>query len=280
MNVLLLSMPDSFEHMPAGGVRMPNGALASLAANVDAHHRVAVADLILVQRSVDAAIRRLMREHDPEVVGLSVMTFQRETAFSLMALLRTIKPGVQLVVGGYDPSLAREAYLGSEADFIVRGEGEVTFCELLRAVEQDRGFEAIDGLSWRAGNDARDPWRHNRNRGLADPATNQAAEPRRQGAVRLHDQWAAGGCHRDLAGLHVRLQLLLDHRDARTQLQPVLDRAGDRRHRGRARAWRAGDVPSRRQHRARRQALPCAVRGDHRRCSAAGSTIDYTDARR
>ncbi len=35
MNVLLLSMPDSFEHMPTVAVRMPNGALCSLAGNVD-----------------------------------------------------------------------------------------------------------------------------------------------------------------------------------------------------------------------------------------------------
>ncbi len=51
MNVLLLSMPDSFEHTPAVAIRMPNGALASLAGNVDPHHRVAIADLILVQAS-------------------------------------------------------------------------------------------------------------------------------------------------------------------------------------------------------------------------------------
>jgi hypothetical protein len=49
MNILLLSMPDSFEHMPVICVRMPNGALTSLAGNVDPHHKVAVADLILVQ---------------------------------------------------------------------------------------------------------------------------------------------------------------------------------------------------------------------------------------
>ena len=49
MNVLLLSMPDSFEHMPPIVVRMPNGALSSLAGNLDPHHRVAIADLILVQ---------------------------------------------------------------------------------------------------------------------------------------------------------------------------------------------------------------------------------------
>ena len=167
MNVLLLSMPDSFEHMPVRAVRMPNGALTSLASNVDDHHRVAVADLILVQDRVEQTVRRLVRERDPAVVGLSVMTFQRETAFAVMAMLRALKPDVRIVVGGYDPSLAREEYFESAADFIVRGEGEVTFRELLRAVERGDGYQAIDGLSWRAG----DGWRHNRNRGLADPAT-------------------------------------------------------------------------------------------------------------
>ena len=45
MQILLLSMPDSFEHTPTLAVRMPNGALASLAGNVDPHHQVAIADL-------------------------------------------------------------------------------------------------------------------------------------------------------------------------------------------------------------------------------------------
>ena len=62
MNILLLSMPDSFEHMPAVAIRMPNGALASLAGNVDPHHRVAIADLILVQSAVRSTVEQLMRE--------------------------------------------------------------------------------------------------------------------------------------------------------------------------------------------------------------------------
>jgi hypothetical protein len=35
MNVLLLSMPDYFEHMPPVAGRMPNGALTALAGNID-----------------------------------------------------------------------------------------------------------------------------------------------------------------------------------------------------------------------------------------------------
>ncbi len=137
MNVLLLAMPDSFEHMPTVAVRMPNGALASLAANVDDHHQVAAADLILRQDRVRETVEELVREYQPDIVGLSVMTFQRKTALRMIELIRALRPGVRIVCGGYDPSLAPDAYQhdGSGVDFIVRGEGEVTFRELLRAVE-------------------------------------------------------------------------------------------------------------------------------------------------
>src|ERR1700732_2858472 len=157
MNVLLLSMPDSFEHMPPVGIRMPNGALTSLAGNVDAHHRVAVADLILVHRQVRETVTRLVRELDPEAVGLSIMTFQRRTASRVIDLVRTLRPGVKIVVGGYDPSLAPEAYENMGVDYLVRSEGEVTFRELLRAIEHGAGFDKIGSLSYFDGN----VWTHN-----------------------------------------------------------------------------------------------------------------------
>jgi anaerobic magnesium-protoporphyrin IX monomethyl ester cyclase len=180
MNVLLLSMPDSFEHMPALAIRMPNGALTSLAGNVDPHHRVAVADLVLVQSRVRDTVERLVREWRPDVVGLSVMTFQRRTAHRLIELVRVLRPGVRVVVGGYDPSLASDAYTqpdGGAADFIVRGEGELTFRALLRALERGGGVEEIASLSFRHG----DHYTHNPDR----PVTRLES-----GEIRLPDRAA------------------------------------------------------------------------------------------
>jgi anaerobic magnesium-protoporphyrin IX monomethyl ester cyclase len=153
MNVLLLSMPDSFEHTATVTTRMPNGALASLAGNVDAHHRVAIADLILVPREVRQTVERLMREVEPDVVGLSIMTFQRGTARKIVALVRAIRPEVTIVVGGYDPSLASDVYEDPAwgVDVIVRGEGDVTFRELLRALEAGRDLSRVTGVSYRRG---------------------------------------------------------------------------------------------------------------------------------
>jgi radical SAM superfamily enzyme YgiQ (UPF0313 family) len=148
VQILLLSMPDSFEHTPTLAVRMPNGALASLAGNVDSHHRVAIADLVLAQSSVQATVMRLMRELQPDLVGLSVMTFQRSTARRIISLVKSINPDTRIVVGGYDPSLAPQAWThpALAVDFIVQGEGDITFRELVRALDDKSPLERVTGL--------------------------------------------------------------------------------------------------------------------------------------
>lgn len=181
MNILLLSMPDSFEHMPTVAVRMPNGALSSLAGNVDRRHSVAVADLILVQDKVRETVERLLQEHAPDVVGLSVMTFQRKTALQIVSLIRSLRPNVAVVVGGYDPSLAPQAYMGDHSgiDFIVRGEGEITFRELLRAIESKQEVSNILGLSYRSD----DGWHENLPRPVHSLDGDEIKPPKRDARV-------------------------------------------------------------------------------------------------
>ena len=152
MNILLLSMPDSFEHTATVTMRMPNGALGSLAGNVDPHHRVSIADLVLVQKRVHETVDSLVRRLSPDVVGLSIMTFQRHTARKVIALVRRLRPDIRIVVGGYDPSLATAIYEHPAwgVDAIVRGEGDITFRELLRAWEAGREPDSVRGLSYRS----------------------------------------------------------------------------------------------------------------------------------
>src|SRR5262249_164462 len=123
---------------------MPNGALSSLAGSVDGHHEVAVADLILAQERVGETVERLVREREPDVVGLSVMTFQRKTAFKIVERVRALRPAARIVAGGYDPSLDSEAYAG-HPDFVVRGGGELTFPDLLPPPETGGPHPAIPG---------------------------------------------------------------------------------------------------------------------------------------
>jgi radical SAM superfamily enzyme YgiQ (UPF0313 family) len=175
-------MPDSFEHTPTVGIRMPNGALTSLAGNVDPHHRVAVADLILAQRNVRETVERLVQEWQPDVVGLSIMTFQRKTALKIIELIRSLQPGVRIAVGGYDPSLAADAYTENsraQVDFIVRGEGEITLRELLRAMESGGDLSRVAGLSYRNGEE----FRHNPDRPINGLEDDEIKLPKRDTRV-------------------------------------------------------------------------------------------------
>jgi anaerobic magnesium-protoporphyrin IX monomethyl ester cyclase len=180
MNVLLLSMPDSFEHMAPVAVRIPNGALASLAGNLDRHHRASIADLVLVQGRVGETVSRLVHDLEPDVVGLSVMTFQRATALKIADHVRRLRPSARIVAGGYDPSLAPDAYESCAAiDFLIRGEGEITFQELVRGLESNASPAAIAGLSHRV--DGR--FVHNANRPVAALKTAELRLPDRRARV-------------------------------------------------------------------------------------------------
>ncbi len=186
MRILLLSMPDSFEHTPTLAIRMPNGALASLAGNVDPHHQVAIADLVLAQSSVRSTVERLMQDHRPDLVGLSVMTFQRATARRIIALVRSINPNVRIVVGGYDPSLAPHAWIhpGLGVDVIVRGEGDLTFREVTRALDGGAGATApalrdVPGILFREG----DTFRPTTARGVAAVEAGTVRPPNRAARV-------------------------------------------------------------------------------------------------
>jgi radical SAM superfamily enzyme YgiQ (UPF0313 family) len=181
MRILLVSMPDSFEHTPSLAMRFPNGGLASIAGNVDPHHDVAIADLILAQRTVRETVERLVRDRQPDLVGLSVMTFQRRTALQVVRLVRALRPQARIVVGGYDPSLATHAYEDPRLgiDFVVRGEGDLTFRELVRCLERGTPLAGVRGLSFRDG----ERFHHNPGRAVSSLDNGDVALPRRDARV-------------------------------------------------------------------------------------------------
>jgi radical SAM superfamily enzyme YgiQ (UPF0313 family) len=114
------------------------------------------------------------------VVGLSVMTFQRKTAMAVARQIKALRPSVRIVAGGYDPSLAPDTYgCAAEIEFLVKGEGEQTFRELLRAIESNQGFESIRGLAYRTPGGLR----HNAPRHILSLATDPPRLPRRDTRV-------------------------------------------------------------------------------------------------
>ncbi|HBH62426.1 MAG TPA: hypothetical protein DDX85_11960, partial [Nitrospiraceae bacterium] len=95
-----------------------------------------------------------MVARSPLMIGLSTMTcFQIKNTLRLAKLARRINPDIPLVWGGTHPSMMAEQTLESGlVDFVVKGEGEQTLLELVRAIQEGKkDFSTINGLGWKGG---------------------------------------------------------------------------------------------------------------------------------
>jgi radical SAM superfamily enzyme YgiQ (UPF0313 family) len=93
------------------------------------------------------AIERLA----PDVVGLSAMTYEAGCMHAVAREVRRRLPRAIIVCGGPHPSVADADVLADPAvDFVVRGEGELTFQELLDGLAAGRSdWSECPGLTWR-----------------------------------------------------------------------------------------------------------------------------------
>ena len=89
---------------------------------------------------------------EPDVVGLSTTFMQNVPSLALARLIRELAPSVRIVLGGGNCDGPMGAALHRNypfIDFVVRGEGEEVFPQLLDAISADQGFAAVPGLCWR-----------------------------------------------------------------------------------------------------------------------------------
>ena len=160
-------MPDTADILDTA-CRLPNLALTSLAASVKKHD-VHILDLILKKPAVKKNIDDTISRYDPEIIGLSAMTFQFDTLLRIASYIKANYPAIKIVIGGYHATLMYKEITESDTelpiDFVVRGEGEITFAALIDELEQTSpDFQSINGLSYRS----QGFWTHNPKRDLTD----------------------------------------------------------------------------------------------------------------
>ena len=145
-------MPDRVSGLDAV-MRIPSLGVCSLAGNLDGCE-VRVLDLALARGSLGPLVQSTVRRLEPDLVGISAMSFQYDSARRVARLAREARPGVRTALGGYHGTLmAAEIGGGVDRDlfdFIVRGEGERTLALLLERLAAGNGaFDGIPGLSFR-----------------------------------------------------------------------------------------------------------------------------------
>lgn len=94
-------------------------------------------------------IERFVAEAQPTWVGLTAVTAQIINTRRIAGIIKGVSPATKVVVGGVHATAMPDEVLGdANIDFVIRGEGEIPFCELVTGA----AVETIGGLSYRGKN--------------------------------------------------------------------------------------------------------------------------------
>ena len=100
-------------------------------------------------------LENIIAEEKPDIVGFSVLTFNLLNCIEVCKLIREQSPATKICFGGWHPTLyPRETLAFDFVDYVVIGEGEQTFSELVsyskeNKVNPDQQLNGIKGLGYK-----------------------------------------------------------------------------------------------------------------------------------
>ncbi len=99
-------------------------------------------------------IERQIRQKSPDIVGITTTTFTLIDVLNIAKVVKEVNKNIHVVLGGPHLSIYSEETLAQkDVDVVVIGEGEITFCELVKHLADGKPLGEIEGLGFK--NDGR-----------------------------------------------------------------------------------------------------------------------------
>jgi radical SAM superfamily enzyme YgiQ (UPF0313 family) len=92
-------------------------------------------------------------QRKPDVIGFSCYIWNIEETIKVISMIKKINPSIQIVVGGPEVTYDVMEWMEKvpQFDFIVIGEGEETFKNLLQQLNSEKDYRQVAGISYRTG---------------------------------------------------------------------------------------------------------------------------------
>jgi len=160
MKILLINPPAENEILGNNpviieeerGYNPPLGILY-LAGYLEKHttHQVEILDA-QVEEMGYPELERVVASRRPDVVGITAMTFTLLDVIRTVELVKRVDRGIRVVLGGPHVQLYAEETINIPGvDYLVLGEGEMTFAQLLEQMDDPQKLEEVQGLVFRVG---------------------------------------------------------------------------------------------------------------------------------
>ncbi len=128
-------------------VTQPMGLMYIGATLKKAGHEPKIHDCILDYKNLQV-LRNTIKNWQPDFIGISIIITELEETKKIMGIIREILPEVPVIFGGPWPSANPEESIKKfGADYVVIGEGELVFSELIEAVNKGLPTKSIPGTA-------------------------------------------------------------------------------------------------------------------------------------
>jgi len=146
------------EYMTLNLLPMGTWALADLAAQQGYKTKILHLGLEWIERGEFSPLH-YMKGKTIKLVAISLHWHQQ--SYDAMRVAEEIKregPDTHLILGGYTASFFHKEILTSfpQIDAVIRGDAEVPLLSLMKAIEEERGWEKVPNLTWREGKGIRE----------------------------------------------------------------------------------------------------------------------------
>lgn len=113
------------------------------------HSVMATDDLICYGLPVEDVVQRV-KDYQPDFVGISCLfTIQAKMAYRICEGIKNLNQDIIIAMGGAHPSAMTDEVLETgHVDFVVPGEGELTFYQLLQAIEYGVAIDTVGGVAF------------------------------------------------------------------------------------------------------------------------------------
>ncbi len=117
-----------------------------------------IAEIFVIDENLEEFSIERVKRINPDVIGITATTPSFQRSMEIVNAVNSMGTDAKIVMGGTHATFMPEEALNAGVDIVVRGEGEITFRELI----EGRALEDIEGMSWMDGTKIV----HNPDRGL------------------------------------------------------------------------------------------------------------------
>ena len=139
------SLDHKREHRPLLGVL----SVATYLKHHRPHHKLKFVDCRALELSFDD-MAEIVREFEPDLVGLTSLTFNYYDTLQAAKRIKATRPSAKVCMGGWHVSLYPEETLAQDAvDYVVFGEGELSFVDLVDKLEAGEEPLGVQGVGFK-----------------------------------------------------------------------------------------------------------------------------------